>query len=62
MNIKLEENVNKDLLNECPICSSDVDEEGYCAKHGLPVLDCKDSDDDEVVRQKLNNWFARMGW
>mgnify|MGYP006231757847 CR=1 FL=1 len=62
MNIKLEENVNKDLLNECPICSSDVDEDGYCPKHNLPVIDWTDSDDDEEKRQKVNNWFARMGW
>ena len=62
MNIKLEENVNNDLLNEFRTCGDDVDEDGYCAKHGLPVIDWKDCDDEEEKIQKLNNWFARMGW
>ena len=63
MNIKLEENIDKDLLNECPTCPcGEVDEDGYCVLHGLPVADWIGVEDEEEKRQKLNTWFARMGW
>ena len=58
MNIKLEENVNKDLLNECPTCG-DVDEDGYCAKHGLPVMDWKDSDEEEKIQKRRHKKKSR---
>jgi len=54
MNINLEKNANKDLPNEYPTWSN-VDEDGYCALHVLPL-------DEEQLRKQVQQFFKEIGW